>query len=104
MLHVTEALPVVVDDDVTVGHGVILHGCKIGRGTMVGMGAIILDGAVIGEECIIGAGSLIPPGKMIPPRSMVMGVPGKIVRSVTLAEIEATHRNTTSYVNLAQSY
>lgn len=104
MLHVTEELPVIVEDEVTVGHGAILHGCRVGRGTMVGMGAIILDGAVIGEECIIGAGSLVPPGKVIPPRSMVMGVPGKIVRSVSPFEIQATQKNTLSYVDLAQAY
>ena len=66
----------------TVGHGAILHGCRVEGNSIIGMGSILLDNCVIGENCIIGAGALIPPGKVIPPNSLVMGSPGKVVRSV----------------------
>ena len=66
-IHLYEDAPVVIEDEVTVGHNVILHGCKVGKRSIIGMGSTILDHAEIGEECIIGANTLIPPGKKIPP-------------------------------------
>lgn len=65
-IHLYEDAPVVIEDEVTVGHNVILHGCKVGKRSIIGMGSTILDHAEIGEECIIGANTLIPPGKKIP--------------------------------------
>lgn len=104
MLHVSEGFPVVIGDDVTVGHGAILHGCRVGKGCMISMGAILLDGSVIGEGSIVAAGCLIPQGKRIPPGSMVMGVPAKIVRKVTTEELHGVQKNTESYILLAKSY
>ncbi len=104
MLHVTSELPVNVGSNVTVGHGAILHGCKIGKDCMIGMGSIVLDGAQIGDECIIGAGSLIPPRRVILPRSVVMGSPGRVVRTVSSDELKAARENCNSYVELARSY
>ncbi len=75
--HLYEGSPLVVEDEVTVGHNVILHGCTIRKRSIIGMGSTILDGAEIGEECIIGANTLIPSGKKIPPRSLVVGSPAK---------------------------
>lgn len=83
-LHVTTGTwPTILGDEVTVGHGAIVHGCTVGRGSLVGMGSRILDGAVIGEECIIGAGALVTEGMQVPDRSLVLGFPAKIKRSLT---------------------
>ena len=79
-IHLSGGHPVIVEDEVTVGHQVNLHGCTVKKRSIIGMGSTILDGAEIGEECIIGANTLIPPGKIIPPRSLVVGSPGKVVR------------------------
>ena len=73
---------------VTVGHRVILHGCRIGDDSLIGMGAIVMDNVVVGEGSFIAAGSLVPPGKVIPPGSMVMGSPGRVVREVRSKERE----------------
>jgi carbonic anhydrase/acetyltransferase-like protein (isoleucine patch superfamily) len=74
--------PLTVGPDCTIGHKAMLHGCTIGAGSLVGMGATILNGARIGEGCLIGAGALIPEGKEIPDGSLVMGMPGKVVREL----------------------
>lgn len=87
VLHTDPGFPMVIGPECTIGHMVMLHGCKIGRGSLVGIGSIILNGAVIGEECLIGANTLIPEGKEIPPRSVVMGSPGKIVRQATETDL-----------------
>ena len=104
LLHVTRELPVVVGSRVTVGHGAILHGCVIGKGSLVGMGATILDGAVIGEESVVAAGALVPEGKVFPPRSLIMGVPGKVVRQVSDEEAARLQEQARRYVELAWSY
>lgn len=97
VVHVDPGFPVTIEEDVTIGHMAMIHGCTIGRGTLVGMGAVILNGAKIGEGCLIGAGALIPEGKEIPPRSVVMGAPGKIVREVTEADLPRVTRGAKNY-------
>ncbi|KZR59850.1 gamma carbonic anhydrase family protein [Pseudobacillus badius] len=97
-IHLYEGAPVVVEDEVTVGHNVILHGCKIGKRSIVGMGSTILDHAEIGEECIIGANTLIPSGKKIPPRSLVVGSPGKVVRELNDKDLELIQLSIDTYV------
>ena len=82
VLHTDPGFPLIVGREVTVGHGVILHGCTIGDRSLVGMGSVILNGARIGEDCLIGANALITEGKEIPPRSMVVGQPGRVIREV----------------------
>ena len=74
--------PLTVGAGCTIGHKTMLHGCTIGKNTLIGMGAIVLNGAKIGKNCIIGAGALITENKIIPDGSLVMGVPGKVVREV----------------------
>ena len=86
VLHVDPGFPLVIEEDCTIGHLAMLHGCHIGRGALVGIGAIVLNGARIGEGSMIGAGALIPEGKVIPPNSVVMGTPGKVVREATDAD------------------
>ena len=103
-IHLYEDAPVVVEDEVTVGHNVILHGCKVGRRSIIGMGSTILDHAEIGEECIIGANTLIPPGKKIPPRSLVVGSPGKVVRELNESDFEIIQLSIDSYVQKGYDY
>lgn len=97
VLHTDPGYPLEVGPEVTVGHKVMLHGCRIGRGSLIGIGAVILNGAKIGEECLIGAGALIPEGKEIPPRSLVVGQPGRVVRPVTDADLERIRRGVANY-------
>ncbi len=104
VVHTSAGHPVSVGEDVSVGHGAILHGCTIKDRVLVGMGAIVLNGAIVGEESIIGAGALVSEGKEIPPRSLVLGVPGKVVRQVTDEEVAATLQNASSYVKLAREH
>jgi carbonic anhydrase/acetyltransferase-like protein (isoleucine patch superfamily) len=99
MLHVTRLKsPLQIGDEVTIGHRVTLHGCTLGNRILVGMGAIILDDAEIGDECIIGAGTLITKKTKIPPRSLVLGAPGKVVRSLTEEEIAFLSKSAANYV------
>ena len=89
VLHTDLGFPLKIGENCTIGHKAMLHGCIINNNTLIGMGATILNGAVIGENCLIGAGSLIPEGKVIPPGSLVMGVPGKVIRELDLSSIES---------------
>lgn len=99
-VHCAYGAPTTVGRDVVVGHGAILHSCTVEDGCLVGMGSILLDGCVIGEGAIVGAGTLVPPGKVIPPRSVVMGVPGRVVRAVSERELLETRENARRYVSL----
>ncbi len=103
-VHLFEGSPVIVEDEVTVGHNVILHGCTIKKRCIIGMGSTILDGAVIGEECIIGANTLIPSNKIIPPRSLVLGSPGKVVRDLTKKDFELIQLSIDTYVEKSYIY
>mgnify|MGYP002631286889 FL=1 len=82
VFHTDMGYPIRIGVNCTLGHKAMLHGCIIGDGSLVGMGATILNGAVIGRGCLIGAGALIPEGKVIPDGSLVMGMPGKVVRAL----------------------
>lgn len=102
--HLYEGFPLVVKDEVTVGHNVILHGCTVQKRCIIGMGSTILDGAEIGEESIIGANTLIPPGKKIPPRSLVVGSPGKVVRELIDKDFEMIQLSIDTYVQKGKEY
>jgi len=104
IVHVTDQLPVVVEEDVTVGHGAILHGCTIKRGCLIAMRATVLDGAVVGEGSVIAAGAIVPEGAVIPPGSVVMGIPGKVVREVREKDREKLAFLSFSYVELSSRY
>ena len=86
VLHLADCFPCVLGNWVTVGHGAIVHACRVGDECLVGMGAVILDGAIIGKQSIIGAKALVTQGMKIPPGSMVLGAPAKVVRKLTKAE------------------
>ncbi|MCR5097621.1 MAG: gamma carbonic anhydrase family protein [Lachnospiraceae bacterium] len=103
-LHVGEGFSCTVGDEVSIGHGAIVHGCEVGDGTLIGMGAMVLNGAKIGKNCIIGAGALVSENKVIPDNSVVIGVPGKVVREMTEADFESRRRNINVYVKAAKEY
>jgi carbonic anhydrase/acetyltransferase-like protein (isoleucine patch superfamily) len=86
VLHLADDFPCLVGSWVTIGHGAIVHACTLEDEVLVGMGATILDGAVIGTQSIVGANALVPPGMQVPPGSLVLGVPGRVVRSLPTAE------------------
>ncbi len=104
VLHADEGIPLVIGTEVTVGHQVMLHGCTIGEGSLIGIKAVILNRAVIGKECLIGACTLIPEGKVIPDRSLVMGTPGKVVRTLTEAEVANLRAAAARYVENGRRY
>lgn len=89
VIHTDPGFPCTIGKNATVGHKAMLHGCTIGDGTLIGMGATVLNGAIIGEGCLIGAGALVTEGKVIPDGSLVMGMPGKVVRETTDVQRQA---------------
>jgi carbonic anhydrase/acetyltransferase-like protein (isoleucine patch superfamily) len=104
IVHTDHDAPQEIGDGVVVGHGAILHGRRIGRETLIGIGARLLSGSEIGEECLIAAGALVTEGRRIPPRSVVMGMPGKVVREITVEELERTRAICAHYLETAQRY
>ena len=87
-----------IDDRVTIGHNVTLHGCHVGEETLVGMGSIVMDEVVIGERCIVGAGSLLTPNSRFPARHLILGRPAKAVRPLTEEEIESLRLSADNYL------
>jgi len=104
IVHVADDYPTIIGDNVTIGHGAIVHGCTVKDGAFIGMGAIILDGAVIGEGALIGAGALVTEGKEIPPYSLAVGVPAKVVRELSQEYIEMAQDRAVKYAKLANEY
>lgn len=104
VIHADVDTPHRIGTGVTIGHGALLHGVEVGDYCLVGMGAKLLGGSRIGEYCIIAAGALVLENKVIAPRSVVVGVPGKVVRTVTEAEAESLRWSAGHYVKRAQSY
>ena len=99
-----ENTPLLIGENVTIGHGAIVHGCTIGNNSLIGMGAIILNNAVIGNNCIVGAGALVTQNTIIPDNSLVIGNPAKIKRTVRVEEIKDIADNAVHYVNEASLY
>ncbi|MGF1649663.1 MAG: gamma carbonic anhydrase family protein [Hyphomicrobiaceae bacterium] len=97
VLHTDPGFPMTIGTNCTIGHMVMLHGCSIGDHSLVGIGAIVLNGAKIGRNCLIGAGALVPEGKEIPDGSLVVGTPGKVVRSLSEADIARIAAGAESY-------
>jgi carbonic anhydrase/acetyltransferase-like protein (isoleucine patch superfamily) len=104
-LHVTnDRWPVNIAEEVTIGHGVIAHGCTIERRALIGMGSRILDGAVIGEQALVGAGALVPEGMRVPPRTLVLGMPAKVRRPLTDEELARLDQSWKNYVEYKDNY
>ena len=104
VLHVDPGVPISIGRNVSVGHMAMLHGCTIGDGTLIGMKSTILNHARIGKNCLIGANTLIPERKIIPDGTLVVGVPGKVVRQLNPEEIAAVIENARFYQDLARRY
>lgn len=102
--HVNTSQPLIVGDDVSVGHAAIIHGCRIGKGTLIGMGAIVLNGADIGEYALVGAGSLVTENTKIPPYTLSLGSPARVVRELTEDDLRRMRRTTESYVAKGKEY
>ena len=103
-VHCDSGVTNVISDDVTIGHGAIVHGMFVGPGSLIGMGAKVLGRTQIGRECLIAAGAVVPPGLEVPDRMVVMGVPGKIIRPVKEEELKYMRWLSTHYVDLAMRY
>lgn len=104
VLHADPGIPLTLGDNVTVGHMVMLHGCTVGEGSLIGIKSVIMNHVVIGKECLIGANTLIPEGKVIPDRSLVVGSPGRILRTLSDEEVERLRGTAAHYVENAQMY
>ena len=97
VLHTDPGYPLKIGKNVTIGHLVMLHGCTVGDNSLIGIGAVILNNAKIGKNCIIGANALVTENKEIPDNSLVIGSPGKIIRSITDEEVKSITKNAIHY-------
>lgn len=105
MVHVTGGLACTnIGNYVTIGHSAVIHGCTIGDRCLIGMNATVLDYAVIGEDSIIAAGAVVAPGMIVPPRSMVVGVPGKIKKTLSEEEVQGLNHFWQAYLELKETY
>ncbi len=104
IMHVRDGVKMTIGDNVTVGHGAVVHAACVEDTVLIGIGAVVLDGATIGEGSIVGAGAVVTEGKLIPKRSLVLGVPGRIVKEVTTEQVQWIEENAQSYAMLAQRY
>lgn len=104
ILHQSPENPLILEDEVTVGHQCILHSCIVRKKALIGMGSIILDNAEIGEGAFIGAGSLVPQGKKIPPHTLAFGRPAKVIRQLTPEDVQDMERISREYTEKAQFY
>lgn len=105
VIHVNRrGTPTIIEEYVTVGHGVRLHGCHIKSHCLIGIGAVVLDGAVLEENCLVAAGAVVSPGMQVPSGSVLMGAPARVKRQVTEADLDLIRRSAQSYVGLAAEY
>jgi len=104
VMHADIGMPIVLGENVTVGHKVMLHGCTIGDDTLIGIGAIVLNGARIGKNCLVGAGALVTEGKEFPDGSMIIGSPAKAVRPLTPEQIASVRQSACHYVENARRF
>jgi carbonic anhydrase/acetyltransferase-like protein (isoleucine patch superfamily) len=105
VLHVVKNLhPLILEEDVVLGHRVVVHGCRVGRGSLIGIGAVVLNGAEIGDESIVGAGSVVSPKTVIPPRTLAMGIPARVVRTLTDEDIRMIQGTVEEYLELKEIY
>ncbi len=105
VMHVNQGKsPTILDEDVTVGHRAILHGCHVKRGSLIGMGAVLLDDVVVEEGSLVAAGSVVSPGTVVPAGKLVRGIPARVVRDLTEEEILSIRRSVESYCGLKNDY
>lgn len=104
VLHSDPGFPLVLDDDVSIGHLVMLHGCTVGEGSLIGIKAVVLNGAKIGKGCLVGAGSVVTEGKEFPDHSLILGAPAKVVREVTPEQVARLRLTAQHYVEKARMH
>ncbi len=104
VIHADPEHGVQIGNDVSVGHGAVLHGCRIESNVLIGMNSTVLNGAEIGKNSIVGANALVPEGKKFPENSLIIGVPGKVKREIERSEIEAIAENAVEYVKFVREY
>jgi carbonic anhydrase/acetyltransferase-like protein (isoleucine patch superfamily) len=104
VLHVSKNTSLIVEDEVVMGHRVVVHACKIGRGSMIGIGAVVLNGAEIGEESIIGAGAVVTPNTIIPPKTLAFGNPAKPIRPLGEEDLNMVRQTLQRYQGLKEVY
>jgi carbonic anhydrase/acetyltransferase-like protein (isoleucine patch superfamily) len=104
VLHVVHKLPLIVGNQVTIGHKVTLHACEVEDNCLIGMGSILLDGVKVGKNSVVAAGSLLPPGKVYPSGVLIMGNPGKVVRELTKDELKQYGQHYRSYIQAKNQF
>jgi carbonic anhydrase/acetyltransferase-like protein (isoleucine patch superfamily) len=104
VLHADHGFPLVLGEGVTIGHQVMLHGCRIGDGSLVGIQAVVLNGARIGRHCLVAAGAVVTEGKEFPDGSLIMGAPARVVRPLTPEQIDGLKESAQHYVDNARRY
>jgi carbonic anhydrase/acetyltransferase-like protein (isoleucine patch superfamily) len=104
VLHADPGFPLKIGRGVTIGHQAMLHGCTVGDGSLIGIQATVLNGAVIGEQCVIGAQAFVPEGREIPPRSLVLGSPGRVIRTLSEDDLEPLRDAARHYVEKITAY
>ena len=104
IIHVDAGAPCLIGNGVTIGHRAVVHGALVEDDVLIGIGAIVLSGAKIGHESILGAGTLVTGGTIVPPRSLVLGVPGRVVRSLSDEEVASIKSGATRYVQYSAQY
>ena len=104
VVHMDDTYPVTIGEGVTVGHHAVVHGCTVGDNSLIGIHAVVMNGARIGENCLVGSNALVTEGKTIPDGSLVLGSPGRVVRSLTDEEIQEINYFSNLYVNNFKSY
>jgi carbonic anhydrase/acetyltransferase-like protein (isoleucine patch superfamily) len=104
VMHTDMGFPLVIGNNVTVGHQAMLHGCTVGDGSLIGIQAVILNGAKIGKGCLVGAGALVTEGKEFPDHSLILGTPAKVVRTLTEEDLLRLQGNAASYVERGQRF
>ena len=104
ILHADPGFPAIIGDSVTLGHGAIVHGAKVGNNSLIGIRAVVLNGVVVGENCIVGANSLLTQGKEFPAGSLILGSPAKVIRPLTPEEIEGNRLTAQTYVERSRAF
>ncbi len=104
VVHSSREYPLEIGDYVSIGHGAVVHGCKLNDNVLVGMNATILNGVEIGENSIVGAGAVVTEGKKFPPESLIIGLPAKAVRNLSQEQIQSIHDNALRYVELSKKH
>jgi carbonic anhydrase/acetyltransferase-like protein (isoleucine patch superfamily) len=104
VLHTDMGFPLLLGDDVTIGHQVMLHGCTVGDGSLIGIQAVVLNGAQIGKNCLVGAGSVVTEGKVFPDNSLILGSPAKVVREISPEQAARLRLSAAHYVDNAARY